>query len=199
MENKGLEWDYIKCEIRALTRSYDSYRKTENKKHLEQLANRFEILEDKLSSQPSPDMIEEYNCVKQQIDSINLEHTKGIIIRSRTKLIEDDEKSTKYFLNKCKQNYNSKCIQSLITEHGIITKENEILKEEKTFYETLYTKEASNINDTSDSSLLQNLTIPKVSHTQNEQIEQDITLDEIAFALKQLPNNKSPGSHGLPT
>ena len=109
------------------------------------------------------------------------------------------KKGTKYFLNKCKQNYNSKCIQSLITEHGLITKENEILKEENTFYETLYTKEASNINDTSDSSLLQNLTIPKVSDTLNEQTEQDITIDEIAFASKQLPNNKSPDSDGLPT
>ena len=46
---------------------------------------------------------------------------------------------------------------------------------------------------------MQNLTIPKVSDTLNEQIEQDITLDEIAFALKQLPYNKSLGSDGLPT
>ena len=52
---------------------------------------------------------------------------------------------------------------------------------------------------TADSSLLQNLTIPKVSDTLIEQTEQDITLDEIAFALKRLPNNKSPGSDGLPT
>ena len=43
MENNGLEWEYIKCEIRALTISYASYRKKENKKHLEQLENRFEI------------------------------------------------------------------------------------------------------------------------------------------------------------
>ena len=69
---------------------------------------------------------------------------QGILVRARAKIIEDDEKPTKFFCNLEKHNYTSKIIPKLETNNGkIVTDQHEILNETKIFYEDLYASKDS--------------------------------------------------------
>ena len=61
------------------------------------------------------------------------------MLRSRARWVEHGEKSTKYFLNLEKRNYNHKVITKLKTNNGDeIVYPVDILKEEQNFNENLY-------------------------------------------------------------
>ena len=51
---------------------------------------------------------QDIDLVKEEIDKIIEEETRGSIIRSRARWYEEGEKSTKYFLNLEKRNFNKK-------------------------------------------------------------------------------------------
>ena len=40
-------------------------------------------------------------------------------------------------------------------------------------------------------------TLPRLNDSEHEELETDIQIDEIAKALKELPNDKTPGSDGF--
>ena len=61
--------------------------------------------------------------------------------RSRTKLIENEEKPTKFFYTAEKQNKNKKNITKLKNKHGELkTKDEDIFKIAEEFYSELYKK-----------------------------------------------------------
>ena len=67
------------------------------------------------------------------------------MIRSRTKLIENEEKPTKFFYIAEKQNQNKKNITQLKNKNGELkTDDKEILKIAKVFYSELYKKAQTN-------------------------------------------------------
>ena len=67
------------------------------------------------------------------------------MIRSRTKLIENEEKLTKFFYTAEKQNQNKKNITKLKNKNGEIkTEDKEILKTAKEFYSDLLTQTQTN-------------------------------------------------------
>ena len=53
-----------------------------------------------------------------EIEEIERHHQKGAMIRSRTKLIENEEKPTKFFYTAEKQNQNKKNITKLKNKNG---------------------------------------------------------------------------------
>ena len=73
---------------------------------------------------------------------------QGILIKSRTQIIEDDEKPSHYFCNLEKHNYNSKIIPKLERKDGkVITDQFEILNDAKMFNEDLYSNKDNNLTD----------------------------------------------------
>jgi len=77
----------------------------------------------------------------------------------------------------------------------IITNPTKILLEEEKFYKNLYT---DNLNDQckQNCSLL-DITKPTLNESDKNMCEQEITLEECGESLKELPNNKTPGSDGF--
>ena len=66
---------------------------------------------------------------------------KDQCIRSKSKLIEEGEKPTKYFINLKTRNYVSKQIPNIKKDNGsVIFDQMEILHEKKCWYENLYKK-----------------------------------------------------------
>ena len=77
----------------------------------------------------------------------------------------------------------------------------QILQEQKTFYENLYTSKLSKTNTYAETSnnFFSNNDMPKLSDIDKNICETEITLEECSKALQLLPNNKSPGSDGFTT
>ena len=122
----------------------------------------------------------------------------GILVRSRAKIIKDDEKPTNFFCNLKKHNFTSKIIPMLEKNDGkIITDQVEILNETKQFYEDLYSSKDSQLSDIDLNDLLDTTEIRKLSKNESDSIAGPITYDVAAIILKTMPNNRSPGSDGF--
>ena len=82
-------------------------------------------------------------------------------------------------------------------ENGnVITSQEEILKEVQHFYSNLYAPLNSK-TDINDQDILNNLQHPVLTDIESSSLEGEITADEISKVLRNMKNNKSPGSDGF--
>ena len=94
----------------------------------------------------------------------------------------------------------SKIIPKIERDDGeILTDQNKILREVKLFYENLYKKRdnSSSVADLKED--LKNVNVPILSNGEKESLEGKITVKEAGQALKNMKNNKTPGSDGFST
>ena len=204
MTDKNQLWEYTKCQLRTDTIIYSSKKAKENKEIEIKLKKKVEQFEQKLSKSNDIGNLEymEYVRSKSDWEGHIQRKNNGIILRSKAKWIEDGEKNTKYFLNLEKRNYNNTCIKTLINnDKKEITDTQEIIKEQKNFYQNLYTSKIplDNIYKEKSDIFTLNKDLPKVSEDNKEICDLPIALEECSKALQQLPNNKSPGSDGFTT
>ena len=91
-----------------------------------------------LDIQKNKDQIK-INTIESEIQEIERHHQKGAMIRSRTKLIENEEKPKTFFYAVEKQNQNKKNITTLKNKNRELkTEDKEILKIAKEIYADLY-------------------------------------------------------------
>ena len=140
--------------------------------------------------------IEKLNKYQQELNDIENYKTEGTIIRSKEKVILNEEKPTKYFHAQEKQKQKKKNITTLIDEQGnTLQKNTEILNECENFYQKLYTNHKT-CSDT-QKQLLQQIK-PKITELQNQKLTKQIQITEIQQALQTMENGKSPGIDGIP-
>lgn len=133
---------------------------------------------------------------RTELRNIRNKTLQGLMIRSRTKWIDEGEKPTKYFCNMENRNYTSKAMPNLFKSNGVLTEtESEIIKETKLFYENLYTFRA--VNDVNLEHILNFPDIPKLNEQQKNSLEGLIKEEEVKRCLQNMKNNKSPGSDGF--
>ncbi len=200
--DKGLIWDAIKMEIRGISISHSSYLAKQRKKAEEELYRNLNRMEITLASDPSIDNKNHYNKLKAELEDFNSLKIKGALLRAKAEHIELNEKNTSFFLKLEQKNGDLKNIKRLKVSNGsLITDPLEILNEQKLFYEELYSdKSATSTKDIQISSKnFINDTI--INETLNEidrkMCDSPLSYEEIAKAVKELPNNKSPGSDGF--
>ena len=146
--------------------------------------------------------LHEYKQAKLEWEYFHTKKARGIILRSKAKWVEEGEKNTKYFIKLEKRNQNSTYIKTLInSENEEIDEIEPIIKEEERFYKELYrTRMDEQQRETiknNDFTRIEN--IPKLSEENKMLCETQLTLEDYGKALKELPNNKSPGCDGFTT
>ena len=105
------------------------------------------------------------------------------------------KKPTKYFCGLESKNFTSKIIPKIERDDGkTITKQFDILKETKVFYEELYKfREGNGCKVSGLERDLKDLNFNKLS------LEGEINVNEASKVLQKMNNNKSPGSDGFST
>ena len=140
--------------------------------------------------------------MQQELSNIRETKLKGSFIRSRAKWIDEGEKPTKYFCNLEKQHSSSKTIPYIINNDGqSICDQKEMLTEAAKYYKTLYTETVKNeTNSNSDIfDELEQIQNVKLSNDESQSLEGLLTMEEISATLKNMKNDKSPGSDGFTT
>jgi hypothetical protein len=134
-----LVWDTAKVEIRGITISHASYINKQRNEKLKNLNKELTEFELKLADNPNDNLLQQCATTKKEIEEINNHITKGIMIRAKAKYIEQNEASTKLFLGLEKSRAKTKNISKLIiNDNTTVTDPNDILHEEKLYYQTLY-------------------------------------------------------------
>ena len=199
LRDKSLLWDLIKMEIRRATIAYSKTQARLKREETELLAKQICHLEAKMSESPTTNDIEQYETLKAELDKIYTQKAAGHQVRAKATLIDFGEKNSKFFANLEKSRYKSKHITALNINNKDVTDPGEILREEKRFYENLYSKKAV-FKSAQKVFLEENRQyINQLSNENKAYIDEPITPNEIASALKLLPNGKSPGSDGFTT
>ena len=122
------------------------------------------------------------------------DRAKNAAFRARKNWILNSDKPTKYFLSLEKQNFNKKTLYRIETEDGCVKEEPaEVLQEIRNYYQKLYTSTGHHSD-----LYVKNIDIPQIDKVDREMLDQDITMDEVGVALRNLDNNKQPGTDGIP-
>ena len=158
-ENQLLWWDAGKLHLKTIIIEYCSKRNKETNKKQQILIE--DITKEKSKINPNTETINKY---QQELNDIENYKIAGTIIRSKEKMILNEEKATKYFHSQEKQKQLKKSINKLIdNEDNILQNKTDILNECKKFYQSLYSKQKT--CQTTQNQFLQNLN-SKISENQ---------------------------------
>lgn len=184
----------LMMEIRGKSISYASYKKKSKDKEEKELIKSIEKLEGNLVEENIPQL----EKLKEDLGNLREEKMHGFLIRSRANIIENGEKPSQYFCSLESHNYTSKTINVIEQNGKTITDQKEILKETSKYYETLYSSKDNSLNDVDLNIYMQNThTMPTLNDEESLELEGMLTLKEAGHALKNMKNNKSPGTSGF--
>ena len=137
--------------------------------------------------------------LKAELQELRGKNLKGCLIRSKARWIEQGERPSNYFCSLENRNFVSKRMNSLLNDNGDkLTNQKDIKAEVFSFYKNLYTSRESSIQDVDLNDIL-NIDTPKLPTNVATSIEGKLTFEEVSFTLKNMQNNKSPGSVGYTT
>ena len=177
-----LLWEMLKMETRAATIAYSKKKaKATTNRELE-IRRQLEILDrnicDNFNSPNIAHILNEYEDLKMELQSIYEEKGRAAIFRSKCRWVEKGERPTKYFFNLEKRNYNRKTITELRTESETVTNnESQILEAIENYYSELYAS-ANNSQENNVDEFTEHLKIPKLSDADRDRIEGPLSYEE---------------------
>jgi hypothetical protein len=201
-----LLWDLIKCKMRGTCIGFASKKNKEKKIVWQKLEKNIQLLEEtiqrKLNTEDSQieDLEKELYDLKNEMDKLVTEKVEGEILRSKITWHEEGHKASKMFLNLEKSRGEAKTIRKLRTEGNItITNREDILAEEERYYKTLYQSKKDKLNHhlrkiEKEIWQVEGTTIQEETHAD---LVCPIKDEELWKAIKESPQNKSPGTDGL--
>ena len=145
--NPNTLWEIIKGNIRNETIKYASHKKKIEKQVEKETRNDIKKLEQQLSSPNNVNTTEHLNNMSKELEVKNKQlndiidkQINGSIIRAKALNVEFNEKNSKYFSSLERKQSESKIISQLNKNGKIITKQSEILEEQKEFYNKFYSE-----------------------------------------------------------
>ena len=115
--------------------------------------------------------------------------TQGAILQSKSEFYEQNEKSSKYFLNSEKRIGENNTVKKLVKGNIELTDRNNILKELHEFYSNLFNRKILKTN--SDwKKFLDNINLPKITDEHKQNCDKVLTIEDlkIRFSQCQLEN-----------
>ena len=182
------QWEILKYEIRKFSIRSAKVIAKEKRKKQHGLESKLKILGKSRSCDKS---IEEYHNCRTDLNEIDGNIAEGVKIRSKCQWDEENEKSTKYFLNLKKRQAEKSTIRRLVTDKKDLVKHNDINNEIFSYFKSLFER-TDQIDKLDRNTLQQSITLPSVKNDQKVVCDNDLTDSELFDALKGIPKNKSP-------
>lgn len=190
------KWEMLKHEICAtcIVKSREIAKaKNKESEQLYALSGQFKQTLDLEGGLSEEQTLQQQEC-EVKIKEILDHKAKGCLLRCKTQWYGYGEKSLKYFFSLEKSKANKKCMTALKKQNGeLITSPAEILQMQLEYYQQLYK---------SNNEVAFSIKIPdtqnKLTQEQKDLLDWELELDELTTALFNMPNNKTPGSDGLP-
>lgn len=191
-------WESLKTYLRGETISYTSWKKKQYLLKTKTLESEIRNLE-KEHSQTHSDMTFRLLDIKRT--EYNLLTTRGIenaMARTKQQYYEHGDKNGKLLAWQIRKEENSRCIPLLKTRDNaaIIRDPKRINDTFKEFYVDLYSSQG--VDPHKLHTFIEGLAVPGVDVGTRENLETDITKQEVLNAINKLSAGKSPGPDGFP-
>ena len=192
LENPHLRWEYFKYQARKFSIKYSKSKiKAEN-----EIKIRHECVIKKYTSTKNRPTDAEYAESKEFLDKYIERKTEGAILRSKSLYYEQNEKSSKYFLNLERLHSENNTVKKVVVENGETSDSKEILNELHKFYSTLFKRRVSK-TERECKAFLDSIHLPSLSDEQKLLCDKPITIDDLYQSLSSMSNGKSPGNDGF--
>jgi hypothetical protein len=185
--------DFLLMKVRSKAIAYATKKKRENESVEKSLIEEISTLEKiEMKTEAILDLIKSKN---QELIALRENKMKGVLLRSKAKWIAEGEKVTKYFCSLEKRHFINKRMTKLNNKKGeVLTNQDQISNEVFNFFDGLYRKRSLEKIEISDLITSWN----KLTAEQGKSAGDLITLEEASYCLKNMKNDKSPGSDGFP-
>ena len=199
VNDKRVLWDLIKYRIRQVSIKYSKQKARERRARLETAEQKIKQYDLLCNSDPSEKNMYDLDAAAKYEYELLLDYiVRGNIVRSRIGWYEKGEKNSKYFLNLENRRSGQATIRKLFDSKGKITvNPKSIMNELKDYYQNLYSKQDSDLNEELSSTFLDNNNIPILSEESMMECEGKLSLEECYEALQMFSNGKAPGNDGL--
>ena len=186
-------WEMLKTDLAEELKQIGKEDKAQQDTIVADLSEKIYELQQIVYETPTANDLDKLFDLKQSLDNILEKKTEALIFRSKAKWFHLGEKPNKYFLNLEKNRYNSRTCSSLLNEKNEVIKDpKEILKMQENFYKKLYSDNEQVPFD------LKNTNNTHLTDEESQYLDRQISELELATAIKDMKNGKTPGNDGLP-
>ena len=199
------KWDLLKVSIRdkctAFVRDLNF-----NESESDIWESELKLLTSELSRNPNDhDLIRQVLRLTTKKEINDLSKSKGALKRSRAAFIDQNEKSTKYFLGLERYGQSQKTIKEIFDDNdNLVQSPEKIIKVISSFYDKLMNTnhlnaDNENIDNLTDNldDFLKDIEHPLLDEQEKLKLEAPITIIELEKSLLLLNKDSSPGSDGL--
>ena len=186
-------WDVGKQLIKQITVDFASTLSTSQRDNHKSLTNQLHLLT--LRQHAGEDVIAEIKVIEDQLYDHHMQKAAGARIRAREQWAEEGETSSKYFFQREQSHAIRSLMNGIYDVHGRTVRSlSGMLHVWMLFYSTLFT---AAYLDAAEQTFFFNKIIHKLSSTEADLCEGEVTLEECTAALSSFSSNKSPGVDGL--
>ena len=199
--NPHLKWEILKVELKEMSQQYSRHKRCLVKSRIITDLENLNQLEKEFVSHPTNILLNEKIIeIKKKIEIRRMDDTRAAQIRSGIKWRENGERCTRFFLSLEKSRAKDNTIHKVYLKDNDLTfDEKEILNEIGGFYENLYKEDKCERDIISKTEkIINDLTIPKITETEQKECDRSFTEKEIGNAVKTMKNGSSPGYDGIP-
>ncbi|KXJ20590.1 hypothetical protein AC249_AIPGENE9428 [Exaiptasia diaphana] len=140
-------------------------------------------IESKKEWNQKPDVLQEHDRLKGELNKYSDYVTEGAIIRSKSRWYEDGEKSTKYFLNSEKRNKAKTCVRKVFDNDTEITDSSKILENITKYFGNLYHLGSDLSEHECYQFLTENVNVPKLITEESGSCDGFLISEECLTAL----------------
>ena len=193
-------WETLKMVIQNFSKDYGKLAAYERKKNLKFWNKKLATQEKRLAcinlqSDTAIETIQRINIkideIRNELNKIYAHRAEGAMLRASVRWTEQSEKNTKYFFGLEKMKSKNKMMSAIQKSDRSITRDmKQIIEWQVEFYEKLYTKDSEVKFEYENSKV-------KIDDILKGELEEDIKMEEVSIALKEMKSNKAPGLDGL--
>ncbi|XP_072896886.1 von Willebrand factor A domain-containing protein 7-like [Hemitrygon akajei] len=197
-DRSGLQRDPASAKrLKELVGSFDLYTRGSTKRRgsdTERLERALLDLEFRLGPTGGDHQMWQEYQEKDALRHLQLQQSRGAYVRSRIQMLQDLDRGSPFFYSLEKwREVQKQLVELLVADGSSITDPEEIIKEIRTFYRSLFSPDPSNAGACSE--VWEDLA--KVSPEDVARLDAPLTRKELSTALRQLQRGKSRGLDGL--
>jgi len=201
--NPQMLFEMIKLEVRGRTIEYTSRKRKRDKQKESVLLKEIRDLDGEIDKTDDNKTLQEEIGKKiagkqKELEELRIPKVKLAMKRCKAQYYEEGEKPSKFFFELEKKNYISKLITRLEVDGDIIENPSEILDKQRSYYKDLYSSKMKQNKGNELEYFLDDSWIKKITEEQKQKCEGLITEQEVKVVIRNMKNNKTPGTDGIP-